>query len=290
MRPFKSPLPKQTGPSFLVLRGKKIPIGEKTLVMGVLNVTPDSFSDGGKYLAPEAAQRRLEELVNQGADFVDVGAESTRPEASPVSSQEEIDRLLPVLKAWKKEWNAILSVDTYKSEVAKVALEHGASLVNDVTALSGDSLLGEVVAASGAGVVLMHMKGTPQTMQKKPDYRDVISEILAFFEERLGKAVRLGIKEESILLDPGIGFGKTVSHNLEILRRLRELTVLGRPLLIGPSRKSFIGNILNLPVEERLFGTAGAISAAILNGADMVRVHDVVEMKQVARVVDAVGR
>lgn len=256
--------------------------------MGILNVTPDSFSDGGKYLEAEGAIGRLEAMIEEGADVIDVGGESTRPGSSPVSVKEEIRRVLPVLEAWQcKKRDAFLSIDTSKAEVAELALQHGASLVNDVTALRGDLRLGEVVAHYGAGLVLMHMKGTPRTMQEDPLYSNLISEIHRFFEERVEAALRAGIREEALILDPGIGFGKTASHNLEILRRLKELEVLNRPLLVGPSRKSFIGTVLDLPVEKRLFGTAAAVTVSILNGADMVRVHDVAEMKQVARIVDA---
>lgn len=276
--------------SHLFLRGKTLPLS-RTVLVGILNVTPDSFSDGGKYLKTEDAVRRLEELVEEGAHGVDVGGESTRPGAEPVSAKEEIRRILPVLEAWqRKEREAFFSIDTYKSEVAEVALNHGASLVNDVTALRGDPRMAEVISRYQAGVILMHMKGEPRTMQADPIYEDVIFEIQTFFEEAIRRAVQGGIREEAIVLDPGIGFGKTLSHNLEILRRLKEFKVFGRPLLVGPSRKSFIGQILDRPVGERLMGTAASVALSILNGADLVRVHDVSEMKEVARVVDAVRK
>ena len=274
--------------SSLRLRDQLLPVGKKTYVMGILNVTPDSFSDGGKYLNAADAIHRLEVLIEGGADIIDVGGESTRPGAAPISAQEEIHRILPVLKAWNQEKrNAILSMDTSKSEVADVALQQGASLVNDVTALRGDPEMGRVVARYQAGVVLMHMKGTPRTMQKDPSYENIVSEIIRFFEQRMEEAISCGIQENSIILDPGIGFGKKLVHNLEILRSLREFKTLGRPLLVGPSRKSFIGEILDLPIGERLHGTAAAVAVSILNGADILRVHDVAEMKQVAKVVDA---
>jgi len=256
--------------------------------MGVLNVTPDSFSDAGKYFEPEQALHRLHALIENGADLIDIGGESTRPGASAVSPDEEIRRVLPVLQTWKKEWDAILSIDTSKSEVAEVALRHGASLVNDVTGLRGEPQMAHVVAHYGAGLVLMHMKGMPRTMQENPVYGDLIREILDYFEEGIEIAIRAGIREESIILDPGIGFGKAVSHNLEILRNLKEFKKLGRPLLVGTSRKSFIGAVLDLPTEKRLFGTAATVAISVLNGADIVRVHDVAEMKQVARMADAV--
>ena len=292
MERLKTPLSKSPpGKVSLRLREKTLPIGTRTYLMGILNVTPDSFSDGRIYLKPEDAVLRLETLLKSGADFVDVGGESTRPGSDPVSAEEETRRILPVLEAWKKKTrNAVLSVDTSKSEVAETAFRYGASLVNDVTALNGDSRMAEVVARHNAGVVLMHMKGTPRTMQENPVYADIVSEIIHFFEEAVQKALRAGIREDAIILDPGIGFGKKLSHNLEILRRLQEFRILGRPLLIGLSRKSFIGEILGLPVEKRLFGTAASLAAAIQNGADIVRVHDLEEMKQVVQMVDAIER
>lgn len=293
MERVKIPLSKSppTEVSTLQLRGKRLPIGSHTYLMGILNVTPDSFSDGGKYLKAKDAIRRLEVLIESGADIIDVGGESTRPGAPSVSLDEEIDRILPVLEAWKrKKRDTILSIDTSKSKIAEIALTHGASLVNDVTAMKGDSRMAEVVAHYEAGVVLMHMQGTPRTMQQNPTYQDIVSEISRFFEERMKEAIRSGIREEAIVLDPGIGFGKKTSHNVEILRRLRDFQRLGRPLLVGPSRKSFIGEILDLPVEKRLLGTAAAVALSILNGADMLRVHDVTEMKQVAKIADAIQR
>ncbi len=290
MTPVRPPLPNPTAEiPPLFLRDKRLPLGKRTLLVGILNVTPDSFSDGGRYLNPSDALLRLETLLEAGVDLVDVGGESSRPGAEPVSVEEEIRRILPVLEAWKKRKpEAVLSIDTWKAEVAQVALEHGAGLINDITALQGDPRMPEVVSASGAGVVLMHMQGKPRTMQKEPFYHHIIEEILAFFEERIETAQRAGIRRESIILDPGIGFGKTLAHNLEILHHLGTFKRLGRPLLVGPSRKSFIGELLNRPAEDRLFGTAGAVAAAILKGADLVRIHDAAEIKQVVRIVDAI--
>lgn len=283
----KSP-PKE---SLLRLRENYLPIGSRTYLMGILNVTPDSFSDGGEYFKEEDALLRFDTLLTAAADFIDVGGESTRPGAPAVSVTEEIDRILPVLERWReKKRETILSIDTSKSEVAEIALRHGASLVNDVTALQGDSHMAEVVARYQAGVVLMHMQGSPRTMQANPVYTDVVSDICHFFEKRIKGAIRSGIREDAIVLDPGIGFGKKTSHNLEIVRRLPEFQAFGRPLLIGPSRKSFIGEILGLPVGERLIGTAAVVAASLLNGADIVRVHDVFEMKQVAEMVDALRK
>ncbi|MBI4436155.1 MAG: dihydropteroate synthase [Candidatus Omnitrophica bacterium] len=290
MEPIKFPplrVPTDETSTF-VLRERSLPLGRRTYLMGVLNVTPDSFSDGGKYFEPEQALHRLHSLIECGADFIDLGGESTRPGASAVSSKEEIHRILPVLQAWKKEWDAILSIDTSKSEVAELAFKQGALLVNDVTGLRGDPRMAKVVAQYGAGLVLMHMRGTPRTMQESPTYENLIPEILEYFEEGIETALRAGVREESILLDPGIGFGKTVAHNLEILRNLREFKKLGRPLLIGTSRKSFIGAVLDLPVDRRLFGTAATVAISVLHGANIVRVHDVAEMKQVVRMADAI--
>ena len=266
MELLKFPLRKTltTGVTPLCLRERILPIGASySYLMGILNVTPDSFSDGGKFLNPEEAVRRLERLIEEGADLIDVGGESTRPGATSVSSEEEIRRILPVLEAWgKKKREAILSIDTAKSEVAELALRHGASLVNDVTALRGDPRMMKVISRYHAGIVLMHMKGTPRTMQENPVYENIVLEIIQFFEERIHEAVRGGIRDNSIILDPGIGFGKTVSHNLEILRRLGEFKRLGKPVLIGPSRKSFIGQVLDLPIEKRLWGTAAAVAVS----------------------------
>jgi len=255
--------------------------------MGILNVTPDSFSDGGRYLDPDAAVARAKEMAAEGADIIDIGGESTRPGAEPVGADEELRRVLPVIERLGGDCPPV-SIDTSKAAVARAALAAGASIVNDVTALRGDREMAAVVAESGAGLVLMHMRGEPRTMQKNPRYDDVVGEIGAFFEERLDFARRAGIAPEQIVLDPGIGFGKTLSHNLEILRRLGEFLRLGRPVLVGPSRKSFIGHILGTPVEQRLEGTAAAVAAAVLGRASVVRVHDVKEMRRVALVAEAI--
>ena len=264
--------------------------------MGILNVTPDSFSDGRDFLDPQKAVSRLHQLLEEGAMFVDVGGESSRPGARPVSTEEELRRIEPVLSAWSRDPRGILSVDTCKALVAETALRYGVSLINDITALRGDPRMAEVIAASGAGVILMHMQGTPQTMQENPHYQDLIGEILAYFEAAMDRAVRAGIREESILLDPGIGFGKTVEHNLEILRNLSRFRALGRPLVLGTSRKSFIGKILNQPVdgstplriEERLWGTAATVAFAVLQGVEILRVHDVAPMRQVVQMTEAI--
>ncbi len=245
-------------------------------VMGVVNVTPDSFSDGGHYLDPAAAVAHGLELERQGAGILDIGGESTRPGALPVATDEELRRVLPVLEGLVASGARFqLSVDTCKSGVAARALEKGATLVNDVTALRGDPEMAGVIAAAGADCCLMHMLGDPRTMQDDPRYEDVVSDVKAFLEDRLRVATANGIAEERIVLDPGIGFGKTVAHNLELLRRIDELVALGRPVLVGSSRKSFIGRLTGRPVDERLAGTIATNVLAYAGGARLFRVHDV---------------
>jgi dihydropteroate synthase len=265
--------------------GGSLTFGRRTHVMGVLNVTPDSFSDGGEWMDPDRALRRARTMVRQGADLVDVGGESTRPGARAVSAQEEIRRVVPVIERLAAE-KILVSIDTSKAAVARAAFRAGAKILNDVTALRGDRAMARTAARAGVAVILMHMKGTPRTMQEHPEYRDVVEEILGFFREILRTAWRAGIERDKIILDPGIGFGKSPEHNLEILRRLDEFRSLGRPLAIGTSRKSFIGRALNRRVNDRTSGTAATVAAAILRGADVVRVHDVREMTDVARMTD----
>lgn len=259
----------------------------KTWIMGVMNVTPDSFYDGGRLNCPEAARTQAEALMADGADWLDLGAESSRPGAAPIGVDEELARLMPALEVVVGV-GAPVSVDTWRAETARRALAAGARMINDITALRGEPAMAEVVAAAGCPVVLMHMLGTPQTMQQSPRYDDVIDDICAFFEERIAFATRAGIAEANIWLDPGFGFGKSVAHNLEMLRRLREFKRFGRPLLIGTSNKNTIGKVLDLPVSERLEGTAATVAIGIVNGADAVRVHDVKAMARVARMTDAV--
>jgi dihydropteroate synthase len=264
-------------------------VRQRTVIMGILNVTPDSFYDGGRYARAEAAVQRALQMVQDGADIVDIGGESTRPGSQPVPEEEELRRVLPVIEAVRGQVDVPISIDTTKSRVAERALQAGACMVNDISGLGFDPRMAEVVARHGALCCVMHILGTPQTMQLNPQYEDVVRDISRYFEERLALAERAGIPRENIWLDPGIGFGKTVEHNLEILRRLREFTAFGLPILIGTSRKSFIGKILgDLPPEERLEGTAATVAIAIMNGANAVRVHDVREMVRVARMTDAV--
>ncbi len=269
-------------------RGRRIPADASPLLMGVLNVTPDSFSDGGRYLDPAAAVAHALAMVEQGADLIDIGAESSRPGASPVDEQEELRRLIPVMRAVCREATIPVSVDTTKAAVARRALEAGACIVNDISALRFDAAMAQVVAEAGAGLVLMHMQGWPRTMQQAPYYVDVVEAIRAFFVERMNTAMEAGVGREQILLDPGLGFGKTLEHNLTLLRRLDAFLTLGRPIVVGASRKAFIGTVVNRPVDERLMGTAAAIAVAILRGARVVRVHDVDAMRDVVKMVQAI--
>jgi dihydropteroate synthase len=256
-------------------------------LMGVVNVTPDSFSDGGLYLDPGAAIAHGRELAAAGASILDVGGESTRPGAAPVAAEEELRRVEPVVAGLARTVEAI-SVDTSKATVAEAALDAGASIVNDVTALRGDPEMAALVADRGAGLVLMHMAGDPRTMQVNPEYGDVVAEVRDFLAERLAAAVAAGVEESRIWLDPGIGFGKTVAHNLELLRGLPELATLGRPILLGTSRKSFIGRTDGSETDDRLGGTIATSILAALSGATILRVHDVREMAQALKLTSAV--
>jgi dihydropteroate synthase len=266
----------------------------RTLVMGVLNVTADSFSDGGEFLDVDRAVEHAREMSQAGADIIDVGGESTRPGAAPVSAEEESHRVLPVIERLR---DLVVSVDTTKASVAERALAVGARIVNDISALRFDPRMIDVVRDAGAGVVLMHMQGTPQTMQQGPQYDDVVAEARSFLAERIAFAESRGLKKSQIAVDPGIGFGKTVEHNLQLLARLGEFGSLGCPLLVGTSRKSFIGKVLAplraAPGREangRLWGTAATVAWAVAQGAHIVRVHDVAEMTDVVRMVEAVKR
>ncbi|MEW6410728.1 MAG: dihydropteroate synthase [Nitrospirota bacterium] len=258
--------------------------------MGVLNVTPDSFSDGGLYIDPSRAVERALEMEEEGADLIDIGGESSRPGSDPVSEEEEIKRVVPVIEKLSHRLKIPISVDTSKSRVAKIAVKAGASIINDISGLRLDPEMVHVVADSGIPVVIMHMKGTPKDMQVNPTYNNVVSEVIEFLKERIKVAIDEGVSKDKIIIDPGIGFGKTVEHNIVILRRLDEFKVLGRPILIGTSRKSFIGKILDLEVNERIEGTAATVAVAILKGAALIRAHDVKEMVRVARMTDAIIR
>jgi dihydropteroate synthase len=255
--------------------------------MGIVNVTPDSFSDGGLYLDAVRAIEHARELAAEGADLLDVGGESTRPGARAVSAEEELGRVLPVLEGLG-DVGVPVSIDTSKAAVAELALNAGAEVVNDVTALRADPRLAAICAARGCEVVLMHMLGTPRTMQDAPVYGDVVSDVKGFLAERIDFAIRNGIAEDRILIDPGIGFGKTTDHNLELLRRLSELRDLGRPIVVGTSRKSFIGKLTGREADERLGGTIASNVLAFRAGADVLRVHDVAQVREAVRVAERI--
>jgi dihydropteroate synthase len=267
----------------------EIDCGKRTLVMGILNVTPDSFSDGGRYLDHGAAVARGIEMVDEGADFIDVGGESTRPGSDPVSTDEERDRVVRVIETLAGKVPVPISVDTRKPTVAKAALEAGALIVNDISG-ARDPEMFAVAREASAGMVLMHMKGEPKTMQVAPHYDDVVAEVHEYLRERIEAAEFAGMAPERLCVDPGIGFGKDLQQNLALMHHVETLLDLGRPVLVGPSRKRFIGALLDLPEDDRVEGTAGAVAWLVSRGAHIVRVHDVREMVRVIRVVDAIGR
>ena len=269
-------------------RSTALIVQHRPLLMGVLNVTPDSFSDGGRSLDAEAAVAHGERLAAEGADLIDVGGESTRPGAQPVAAAEEQRRIYPVIARLAHRVRIPISVDTSKASVAEAALDAGAALVNDVTALRGDPRMAGVVARARAAIILMHMRGTPQTMQRHPRYRDVVAEVGAFLGEAAERAQARGIARERILVDPGLGFGKLLRHNLALLRRLPELAALGYPMVLGPSRKSFIGQVLGVDVAERLPGTLACVAQAFYSGVSLVRVHDVAAAAQLVRMLEAI--
>ncbi len=267
---------------------RQLDLSSRTHLMGILNVTPDSFSDGGRFYDTDAAVAQAITMIHEGADILDIGGESTRPGAQEVDEAEEIRRVVPVIERIRKQSDIPISIDTKKSRVAEVALKAGATLINDVSALQADPKMLEMVASADIPVILMHMQGMPETMQKNPVYDDVVEDIIHFFEERIRFAVSKGVRRKNIILDPGIGFGKTVRHNLEILRRFDVFHRLGCPLLLGVSRKSFIGQTLGRDVSERLMGTAAAVAVSVMKRAHILRVHDVSEMRDVCRMVDLI--
>jgi dihydropteroate synthase len=264
----------------LDIRGKTIKIGPEPWLMGIVNVTPDSFSDGGLFLEPEKAVDRALRLVEEGAHIIDIGGESTRPGSTGVPEEEEIKRVLPVLKKLRPKTKALISVDTRKSRVARLALEEGADLINDISALRHDPDMAAVVAHYQVPIILMHMLGTPETMQLSPAYNNLLFDLKHFFLERIRAARKAGIKETRMILDPGIGFGKTLEHNLELIKHLDYFLDLDKPILLGPSRKSFLGLILQEPPAGRLSGTIVSCLIGFLNGASILRVHDVQELKR----------
>ncbi len=271
-------------------------IGEKTLVMGILNVTPDSFFNGGKHDDLESALNHARKMIEEGADIIDIGGESTRPGSKYISDTEELRRVIPVVKELSRETDKLISIDTYKARVAEKAIESGAQIVNDISGLQADNEMVKVVAANDTPVIIMHIKGRPHNFPIHPIYGDLISEIILFFKKRIEFAVESGIADNNIIIDPGIGFGKTSEHNIEILKRLNELKCLNRPLMIGTSRKSFIGNVLELSemdgiskYNSQLIGTLVTLVIAITKGINIIRVHDVKEAVQVAKMCNKIG-
>ena len=284
--------------NLLKVGSKKFKLGKKTYVMGVLNVTPDSFSDGGQFNSLEKAVEHAVDMEKQGADIIDIGGESTRPGAEKVLANSEIERVIPVIEQLVGKLKIPISIDTYKSKIAQQALDLGACMVNDITALQGDKNLASLVSDYDVPICLMHMKGNPRNMQIKPEYDNIILEIKSFLKERAEYAMFCDIKKDNIIVDPGLGFGKRtgrgIEDNCEILNRLSELKKLGFPILIGASRKTFIGNVCGgsnpLPISERLEGSLAAACIGVMNGADFVRVHDVRETRRIINMVDCVIR
>jgi len=268
-------------------RDRTVVLGDRTLVMGILNVTPDSFSDGGNYSDPTAAAERALEITAQGADIIDIGGESTRPGATPVSEPEEIRRTIPVIKRIRAQSDVLISIDTMKAATARQAMEAGADIINDVSAFKADAKMVEIAAETQAGVVLMHMKNSPQTMQKNPEYENVVQEVCSYLRNQLDFVVQHGVHRNRVVIDPGLGFGKTVEHNLELLRKLSQLADCGSPILAGASRKSFIGQVIGREnPEERWAGSLGGAAWAVLHGAHILRVHDVIDTCDVCKLMD----
>lgn len=273
-----------------LLNGQNLNLGPRTLIMGILNITPDSFSDGGKYLSPDSAIQRALDLVQMGADIIDIGGESTRPGSNPVSAEDEIARVLPVIEALKDQISIPISIDTYKASVAKAALKAGAVMVNDISGLQFDNDMAKVVADNDAVLCLMHTRGRPQVMHKLPASANIWQELLNDLENSINVAVKAGIKRENLIVDPGIGFGKTLEDNLCILAQLDRLQRFNLPILIGTSRKSFIAKLTNNSQSNRIMGTAASITVAILHGAHIARVHDVAAMVETVCIADALNQ
>lgn len=258
------------------------------LLMGILNVTPDSFSDGGKFDRIDSAIQYANKMESEGADIIDIGGESSRPGAEPVGLMEEIDRVIPVIEKIRDNSEIVISIDTYKSKVAEEALNAGANIINDISGMQFDSKMVKVVSKYNVPIIIMHMLGNPQNMQKDPSYENVTREIISFFEDRIKYCVDNGIDKQNVIIDPGIGFGKTAEHNFTLIRELKKFESFKCPILVGPSRKSFIGRTLNLPVDQRVEGTAAAVTASIINGANILRVHDVEEMNRVIKITEKI--
>lgn len=271
------------------IAGKTYNLSRKTLIMGILNVTPDSFSDGGKYPGEEKALEHALKMIEDGADIIDIGGESTRPGAEKIDLKTEINRVIPVIEKIRQKSDIPISIDTYKSQVALEALAAGADIVNDISGLNFDTQMAEVITQAGASAVLMHIQGTPESMQKNPTYQNMIDEILVYLSHAAQKLIDLGLEKHKIALDPGIGFGKPWKDNFELIRYLEEFKSSGFPVLVGPSRKSFIGNLLDLPADQRLAGTLASVACSVQNGADIIRVHDVKECCQAIKVADLIA-
>lgn len=281
-------------PMQISLRNKLFDFSQRTYIMGILNVTPDSFSDGGKYLNVDDAVARALQMIDEGADIIDVGGESTRPKglygegAKRISAEEEMERVIPVIQQIAASTGTIISIDTYKSTVAEEAVKAGASIINDISGLRFDENIAFVAAKHNAALVVMHIQGAPETMQVNPTYTDVVAEVKKELLHSIKKAQQAGV--QYLIIDPGIGFGKNLEHNLQLLKNLSSFQELECPILVGTSRKGFIGALLNATVNDRLEGTAASVAVAIMNGANIIRVHDVKEMKRIATVVDAITR
>ncbi len=278
----------QTGNFVLDFSHTSIDLTKKVAVMGILNLTPDSFYDGGKYRTEKEILRRVEQMVREGADIIDIGAESTRPGARQISAEEEIKKAIPYIKKITRLFKIPISIDTYKAKVAREGIEAGAEMVNDISGLRFDPDMARVVSSNKVFLVIMHIKGTPRDMQDNPQYKALMDEIISYLKQGLKIAVSAGVNLEKIIVDPGIGFGKTVEHNLFILKNLKKLRVLKRPILIGVSRKSFIGKVLNLPLKERLSGSLAATCIGLVGGARIVRCHDVKQTRQTVDLVEAI--
>jgi dihydropteroate synthase len=274
----------KAGPKIWQCGSRSVELGSSPCIMGILNVTPDSFSDGNRFFDIGVAVDRALEMQEEGADIIDIGGESTRPGSDLVTAAEELRRVMPVIERLSGLLRVPISIDTYKASVAREAVAAGAEIINDISAFTFDPEMAGVVAASGVGAVLMHTRGRPQEMQRNTGYDDIVQEVISFLDDSLKKAEAFGISRDRMAIDPGIGFGKDVCGNLELIRRLDELSVFGCPLLVGPSRKSMIGTILGRDVDDRLFGTAAVVAASILHGADIVRVHDVRAMRDVVEI------
>ena len=272
----------------LKCRNKYLPLGSNTIIMGVLNLTPDSFYDGGKFTNIDTALKHVEKMISEGADIIDIGGESTRPGSLSITKEQECGRVIPVISEINKNFDTIISIDTTKSEVALEALREGASIINDISGLNFDEKIADAVSEYKAGLVVSHTSGRPRVMQENTQYEDLIEDIINSLSSSVKKALDSGVESDSIVVDPGFGFGKTVEQNLLLLKNLHRICELGKPVLIGPSNKSFIGKVLNTEINERIEGTAAAVAIGIANGASIIRVHDIEQMKKVAVMADAV--